>query len=257
MGSNYIFSLTPTFTQGLVLGQLSILLLLSLVLKYLFLESALSPQHNRTPYSASFSRREHALQKSEFTTVGAGPKNSASKAESADWFNLLLKQVCIAYDKLMVRCFMVYDFLQVVETYRSKLRNDLPGADGDEIARQRIERYANRIRPDSFVVSVQSSLHHIKRAGDLYVGSYHYPVGRPRVFCAPSIKCSIFIDGSEVEMCGRKHIIRIQRTSISDSNMSLSKLNLTCLTLILYPSLSLRLCYFTILYHTLPDFLSP
>ena len=32
----YIFTLTPTFTQGLVLGQLSIFLLVYFILKYLF-----------------------------------------------------------------------------------------------------------------------------------------------------------------------------------------------------------------------------
>lgn len=42
--------------------------------------------------------------------------------------------------------------MQVVETYRSKLRDDLPGAEGEEIARQRIERFANSIRPEAFVV---------------------------------------------------------------------------------------------------------
>jgi hypothetical protein len=41
---------------------------------------------------------------------------------------------------------------QVVDVYRSKLRDDLPGAEGDEIARKRIEDYANKIRPPGFVV---------------------------------------------------------------------------------------------------------
>ena len=43
MSGNYLFSLTPTFTQGLVLGQLSILVLLMLILKYLFLDSTKYP----------------------------------------------------------------------------------------------------------------------------------------------------------------------------------------------------------------------
>lgn len=43
---------------------------------------------------------------------------------------------------------------QVAELYRSKLRNDLPGADGDEVARKRLEDYANRIRPSGFLVVI-------------------------------------------------------------------------------------------------------
>jgi len=40
---------------------------------------------------------------------------------------------------------------QVAEVYRSKLRNDLPGPEGDEVARQGIENYVNRIRPPGFL----------------------------------------------------------------------------------------------------------
>lgn len=39
-----------------------------------------------------------------------------------------------------------------MDVYRSKLRDDTPGIEGDEIARKRIESYANSIRPASFVV---------------------------------------------------------------------------------------------------------
>ena len=42
--------------------------------------------------------------------------------------------------------------LKVVQTYRSKLRDDISGAEGDEVARVRIESFANRIRPPSFIV---------------------------------------------------------------------------------------------------------
>jgi hypothetical protein len=45
---------------------------------------------------------------------------------------------------------------QVVNVYRSKLRNDLSGPDGDEVARQRVEDYANRMRPAGFLVSTLS-----------------------------------------------------------------------------------------------------
>ncbi len=45
---------------------------------------------------------------------------------------------------------------QVVNVYRSKLRNDLAGPQGDEVARQRVEAYANRIRPAGFLVRPRS-----------------------------------------------------------------------------------------------------
>jgi maintenance of morphology protein 1 len=43
---------------------------------------------------------------------------------------------------------------QVVDVYRQKIRNDLPGIEGDEVARRKIEEYANRIRPPGFLVSL-------------------------------------------------------------------------------------------------------
>ncbi|THH11111.1 hypothetical protein EW145_g857 [Phellinidium pouzarii] len=130
MGANYIFSLTPTFTQGLVFGQLSILVLLILILKYLFLESEPPSSASPLAYSGpSFDRERVSKSRTSVddTVLGSGKDG----AESTAWFNLLLRQV--------------------VKTYRSKLRNDLPGPDGDEVARRRIERFANSIRPQSFV----------------------------------------------------------------------------------------------------------
>lgn len=47
--------------------------------------------------------------------------------------------------------------LQVVEVYRSKLRDDIVGSDGDEIARKRIEDYANKIRPRGFLVGAPTN----------------------------------------------------------------------------------------------------
>lgn len=89
MGNNYIFSLTPTFTQGLVLGQLSILLLLALVLKYLFFispdsETETVPFHplSKTDPSRNPDTQEDAC---------GIPQDSL---ESAHWFNTLARQVC-------------------------------------------------------------------------------------------------------------------------------------------------------------------
>lgn len=41
---------------------------------------------------------------------------------------------------------------QVVDSYRTKLRGGLPGADGDDVARKRVEEFANKFRPSGFLV---------------------------------------------------------------------------------------------------------
>ena len=94
MGANYIFSLTPTFTQGLVLGQLSILLLLALILKYLFLESSPVPLGHHTVYSATAFEREGASKpRPSVSTEDADLSNGFDHDEHTAWFNLLLQKV--------------------------------------------------------------------------------------------------------------------------------------------------------------------
>ena len=46
----------------------------------------------------------------------------------------------------------IWSRFQIVDIYRSKLRDDATGIEGDEIARKRIESYANSVRPVGFVV---------------------------------------------------------------------------------------------------------
>ncbi|KAJ3737058.1 maintenance of mitochondrial morphology protein 1 [Lentinula guzmanii] len=128
MGTNYVFSLQPTFTQGLILGQLSILALLVFVLKYLFMDSTKYPFETTTYHPRINSDSIMRSQKLYQATNENGHKN---EDESAEWLNLLLHQI--------------------VGTYRSKLQDDLPGAEGDEVARKRVEDYANKIRPASFL----------------------------------------------------------------------------------------------------------
>ena len=95
---NYIFSLTPTFTQGLLLGQLSILFLLALILKFLFLQVDDRPAIGYDPSLYTIP---------DTTRDGQGPSTKQPKEtifddlyhengrESAEWFNLLVRQVCV------------------------------------------------------------------------------------------------------------------------------------------------------------------
>ncbi|KIJ45605.1 hypothetical protein M422DRAFT_75041 [Sphaerobolus stellatus SS14] len=119
MGS--LLSLQPTFTQGLVLGQVSVLLLLALVLKYLFLVSDPSANHHLPttsppPRAVSATGRTIPDEKEE---------------ESTEWLNLLISEI--------------------VATYRTEMRGNHPGPDGEEATRIRIERKINEIRPATFV----------------------------------------------------------------------------------------------------------
>ncbi|KAL1741480.1 hypothetical protein HDZ31DRAFT_84795 [Schizophyllum fasciatum] len=129
MSGNYLFSLTPTFTQGLVLGQLSILVLLMLVLKYLFLDSTKTP-FETTAYHPGAER--HARTGGN-TPLDLGELDGvdAKAPISAEWLNSLVRQI--------------------LNVYRSKLRDDLDGMAGDEVARARVEAYANRVLPSSFL----------------------------------------------------------------------------------------------------------
>ncbi|KAG6832482.1 ERMES complex subunit mmm1 [Tricholoma furcatifolium] len=129
MAVNYLFSLEPTFTQGLVLGQLSVIILLGLILKYIFLDSTPSPCETPSYQARTDTNFTLHVKKPDIPDADAGLQ--CNDHESAEWFNTLLRQV--------------------VDVYRSKLRDDLAGTEGDEIARKRIEDYANKIRPAGFL----------------------------------------------------------------------------------------------------------
>ncbi|KAH8835213.1 maintenance of mitochondrial morphology protein 1 [Flagelloscypha sp. PMI_526] len=131
---NYIFTLHPTFTQGLVLGQLSIVVLLYFILKYLFLDSTESPvdsssYHPVIDHEAAWKRQNAA--KLQNTSANLAAKTP----ESAEWFNALLDQV--------------------ISIYRSRLCDGLSGSEGEEVARIRIENYANKIRPPGFLDQIK------------------------------------------------------------------------------------------------------
>ena len=92
----YVLRLQPTFTQGFILGQLSILFLLALVLKYLFLDSSATPAV--PPSFALRSARERGsnagdgLEKLD-ESVASLPLPSREGTESAEWFNLIIHEV--------------------------------------------------------------------------------------------------------------------------------------------------------------------
>lgn len=94
MSNNYLFTFRPTFTQGLILGQLSILILVGLVLRYLFLDSTQYPfetssYHPRVDNDLLVRKRKlDAAQEEEKVAV-----DQDQDTESAEWFNVLLKQV--------------------------------------------------------------------------------------------------------------------------------------------------------------------
>jgi maintenance of mitochondrial morphology protein 1 len=160
MANAHIFTLQPTFTQGLIIGQLSILFLLVVVLKYLFLDPVSDQPYKYSSYQPRPSRDDSDLQSSSDDvekpsskkTSGRADIDTGSGVESADWINILLHQVRYSLHTAHPSLLPVLSILQVVDAYRAKLRSDLPGAEGDEVARRRVEEFANKIRPASFVV---------------------------------------------------------------------------------------------------------
>ena|SRR5579863_1804305 len=85
MGSNYIFSLQPTFTQGFILGQLSILTLFAVVVKYLFLD---------TEPSSKAAERDPSVSQPTRPSIRIDENDHVhTESESTEWLNALLRQV--------------------------------------------------------------------------------------------------------------------------------------------------------------------
>jgi len=135
MGTAYIFTMQPTFTQGLVLGQFSILALLFIILKYLFFVSKKEEAQATLLYQPKlvYTGEGNGSEDSQDDTTPESntERKEADSVESADWLNIVLQQV--------------------LNAYRLKLRDNLSGPEGDEIARKRVEVFANKMRPPSFV----------------------------------------------------------------------------------------------------------
>ncbi|KAF9778184.1 maintenance of mitochondrial morphology protein 1 [Thelephora terrestris] len=141
---NYIFTLTPTFTQGLILGQASILLLVYFILKYLFFDSKSTPfLEESTEEGTPFFRPSFSAEKfvsAAFLQTKAkdqGEERDGDSVESAEWLNVLLKQ----------------GYEQIVDEYRCKLRATDRGLDGEKekVALRRIQELANTARPQTLL----------------------------------------------------------------------------------------------------------
>ncbi|GJE98095.1 maintenance of mitochondrial morphology protein 1 [Phanerochaete sordida] len=170
MGSAYIFSLTPTFTQGLVIGQLSILCLLVVVLKYLFLDPASAQPYRATSYQPRIVREDDSSENCSDAGAKAEPDGAGEGEgmESAGWLNVLLHHV--------------------VDSYRSKLRDDNAGPEGDEIVRRRVEEFANKMRPPGFLDPIK--VHSV----DLGHSAPRLYRARPRALHAPLSEPQIEVD---------------------------------------------------------------
>ena len=97
---NYIFTFTPTFTQGLIIGQVSILLLVYFILKYLFFDPKSSQLLGESSEEdAPFFRPNFPAEKfipTPFLQAKGKERDEGrdgDSVESAEWLNTLLKQV--------------------------------------------------------------------------------------------------------------------------------------------------------------------
>jgi len=85
----YVLTIHPTFTQGFIIGQLSILILLALILKYLFLDSS------NEPLMPGLLAPSVTIQESTDTLEPINMESlpSPEGLESAEWFNLIIREV--------------------------------------------------------------------------------------------------------------------------------------------------------------------
>ncbi|KDQ08454.1 hypothetical protein BOTBODRAFT_165878 [Botryobasidium botryosum FD-172 SS1] len=152
-----LFSLTPTFTQGLVLGQFSILTLLYFIVRYLFLDTT-SQQADSNPSSPTLVPTPLHPQKDRAAAANGGVDiclDSASRSpESAEWLSELAEQV--------------------IQVYRAEWRDHLAGSEGEEAARIHVERWANKYRGAGLLVRLDPVKIHAVDLG----------VGAPRLFNA-------------------------------------------------------------------------
>lgn len=135
-GRMSLLSLNPTFTQGFILGQISILILLGYVLRYLFFDTSgpqLIPEGSEGEQDVQLDSPRGSIkaqplnppsqEKSDLTVLEYARRLTGS-TESLEWFNFLLANIA--------------------RSYREALRDGLPGSGGNEAARRKVERWAQR-----------------------------------------------------------------------------------------------------------------
>ena len=105
MASAYIFTLQPTFTQGLVLGQASILFLLFLVLKYLFFDSDPDRPYRKASYppKVELDSSDEDLTAARINLSDLGSSKREGDSESSEWLNVFLQQVRLSVMSHIVR----------------------------------------------------------------------------------------------------------------------------------------------------------
>jgi len=183
---NYIFTLTPTFTQGLILGQVSILLLVYFILKYLFFDSKSaklleeSSEEDAPLFRPSFSAEKFIA--TAFLQTKAKKQEEerdGDSVESAEWLNVLLKQVSGRVPRELIHEAWT-ESEKIVDEYRCKLRATERGLDGEKVALRRVQDLVNRIRPQALLVSDHDHCRHSLLNRKHGLGTHSCSLNRPR-----------------------------------------------------------------------------
>jgi len=185
MSSSFPLLFQPTFTQGLIIGQLTILILLGMILKYLFLESSQYPfkaaaYHQQVDSDAYLRQRDFQARKSI-------PQHDPDTLESTEWFNLLFRQVgsLRTHDSSQVLLFIhSHRFSTSTDPNLGMIQRVLKGT--------RLRENESRHTPTLF--GQLASWYVLCRLLEILSrwlnssnsGSYHCPLGKSRTFCAMS-----------------------------------------------------------------------
>lgn len=183
MGSNYFFHFQPTFTQGLLLGQLSVLILLILILKYLFLDSTQSPFETSSYQPRA--ENDFTLRNRRHEPQNVSAEDHDRPLESTEWLNALLQQVILTSTSCSIvhlkmfrllmstapNCGMICQVPQAMKLHGSVSRNMQIGYDPPAIL------YASY-----FVFGVLYRLVYLS-------GLYNHSICRPRCLSAVLVQC--------------------------------------------------------------------
>ena len=189
---NYIFTSTPTFTQGFILGQIPILLIAYLILFFSSksidlpegsLESGgtlIRPGFSAEKFfSAPFLRAQVNEQDGDFV-------------ESVEWLNFLLKQV---RGRLRNEIELVQEacteYQQIVDEYRFGFGATDNALDEEEesIALKQIQDLVNEARPQTLLVRSHDYRHSIFSSRICGLGPHLPSLGRSRHLSTPIFEC--------------------------------------------------------------------